>query len=110
MPPFASRTPRRLLLAASLAVAIAAVGSATAQSAPASNVAHPDLWPKMTSPVPRDARIEARIRELLASMSVEEKVGQVIQGDLGSLTPDDVRTYHLGSVLGGGNSDPGGKY
>ncbi|MGY3266207.1 glycoside hydrolase family 3 N-terminal domain-containing protein [Lysobacter sp. HA35] len=108
MPPFPSRAPRRLLLAASLAVAIAGIGSATAQSA--SNVAHPDLWPKMTSPVPRDARIEARIRELLASMSVEEKVGQVIQGDFGSLTPDDVRTYHLGSVLGGGNSDPGGKY
>src|ERR1700755_2504080 len=41
-------------------------------------------------------------------MTLEEKVGQVIQGDIASLTPDDVRTYHLGSVLNGGNSAPCG--
>jgi beta-glucosidase len=52
--------------------------------------------------------MEARIDALLASMRLEEKVGQVIQGDIGSLTPDDVRTYHLGSVLNGGGSGPGG--
>ncbi len=33
-------------------------------------------------------------------------MGQVIQGDIDSLTPDDVRTYHLGSVLNGGSSGP----
>jgi beta-glucosidase len=33
----------------------------------------------------------------------------VIQADLGSVTPEDVYTYHLGSVLNGGNSAPGGK-
>ena len=41
---------------------------------------------------------------------MEQKVGQVIQGDIASITPDDVRKYHLGSVFNGGNSDPGGKY
>src|SRR3546814_8536134 len=41
-------------------------------------------------------------------MSVEQKVGQIIQADIGSVTPQDVREYHLGSVLNGGNSGPGG--
>src|SRR5690606_12198707 len=36
------------------------------------------------------------------------KVGQVIQGDIASLTPEDVRKYHLGSVLNGGGSGPHG--
>ncbi|MNM75861.1 Periplasmic beta-glucosidase precursor [compost metagenome] len=33
-----------------------------------------------------------------------------MQGDIASLTPDDVRKYRLGSILAGGNSDPGGRY
>lgn len=41
-------------------------------------------------------------------MSVEEKVGQIIQADVGSVTAEDVRRYRLGSVLNGGNSAPGG--
>jgi beta-glucosidase len=58
--------------------------------------------------LPPDPALEQRVRSLLARMTLEEKVGQVIQGDIDSLTPDDVRTYHLGSVLNGGNSGPGG--
>ena len=50
------------------------------------------------------------MQDLLAKMSVEEKVGQTVQGDIGSLTPDDVRKYRLGSALAGGNSDPGNDY
>jgi beta-glucosidase len=41
-------------------------------------------------------------------MTVEEKVGQIIQADMNSVTPEDVRRYRLGSVLNGGNSGPGG--
>ncbi|MEM9572839.1 MAG: glycoside hydrolase family 3 N-terminal domain-containing protein [Pseudomonadota bacterium] len=40
-------------------------------------------------------------------MSVEQKVGQVIQADSGSVTPEQVKQYRLGSVLSGGNSAPG---
>jgi len=71
---------------------------------------HPALWPALKSPIPRDAALEQRIQSLIAKMSVEEKVGQIVQGDIGSVTPDDVRKYRLGSVLAGGNSDPGGDY
>ncbi|WP_380784876.1 glycoside hydrolase family 3 N-terminal domain-containing protein [Sphingomonas sp. R86521] len=41
-------------------------------------------------------------------MSAEQKVGQTIQGDIASATPEDVATYHLGSILNGGSSSPGG--
>ena len=40
-------------------------------------------------------------------LTLEQKVGQVIQADSGSVTPDEVREYRLGSVLSGGNSAPG---
>src|SRR5690606_10344376 len=57
-----------------------------------------------------DAELEARIDGLLASMTVEEKVGQIVQGDISTITPEDLRKYRLGSILAGGGSDPGGKY
>ena len=89
-----------------------APATATPASAAASppSLAQPEAWPAMQSPIARDEALEGRVRTLLASMTVEEKVGQIVQGDLGSVTPDDVRKYRLGSVLAGGNSDPGGKY
>ena len=51
--------------------------------------------------------MEARIDSLLAAMTLEQKVGQLIQADIGSLTADDLRHYPLGSILNGGNSGPG---
>jgi beta-glucosidase len=67
---------------------------------------HPEIWPKQESPISRDPVREARIVELLTKMTVEEKVGQVIQADINSVTPEEVKNYHLGSVLNGGNSAP----
>jgi beta-glucosidase len=84
-------------------------GLATATFAQTKPEIAPQNWPVMRNPVPVDPKIEARIKDLLSRMSVEQKVGQVIQADLGSVTPEDVHSYHLGSVLNGGNSAPGGK-
>ncbi|MGH8167449.1 MAG: glycoside hydrolase family 3 protein, partial [Woeseiaceae bacterium] len=69
---------------------------------------HPQLWPAQEPALVRDADMERRIAELLDRMTLEEKVGQVIQADINSVTPDQVREYNLGSVLNGGNSGPGG--
>lgn len=66
------------------------------------------VWPKVESPVGLDPAIEARITDLMSKMQLRHKVGQVIQGDIGSLTPEDLKTYPLGSVLNGGNSAPNG--
>ncbi len=45
---------------------------------------------------------------LLAAMSLERKVAQIIQPDIGSITPADVRQYRFGTILNGGNSGPYG--
>jgi len=50
---------------------------------------------------------DAKARPLLAQMTLAEKIGQMTQGDLGSLKDEDVEGYFLGSVLSGGDSDPG---
>lgn len=63
-------------------------------------------WPALTSAVKKDPALEARIDELLAQMTVEEKVGQMIQPEIKQVTPEDVKKYHLGSVLNGGGTTP----
>ncbi len=75
---------------------------------PPAATAHPALWPAAKSPVPRDPAIERRIDALLASMSLEQKVGQTLQPEIRSITPDEVRRYHIGSIENGGGSQPGG--
>lgn len=66
------------------------------------------MWPTLTHAVKKDPAIEQNIEELLARMSVEEKVGQLIQPEIRHLTPQDVKDYHIGSVLNGGGSVPNG--
>ncbi|MFO7325428.1 MAG: exo 1,3/1,4-beta-D-glucan glucohydrolase [Pseudomonadota bacterium] len=68
----------------------------------------PALWPQVTSPVPVDPAIERRVADLLSRMTLEEKIGQVIQPDIASVTPEDMRRYHFGAILNGGNSAPDG--
>ncbi|HSD16544.1 MAG TPA: glycoside hydrolase family 3 N-terminal domain-containing protein [Thermomonas sp.] len=101
---------RRAALATALACAITGCGGAGDTPAAAQAEATASPWPEVKWPLANDPALEKRIDALLASMTVEEKVGQLVQGDIASITPDDVRKYRLGSVLAGGNSDPGGKY
>jgi beta-glucosidase len=96
----------RKILALALLCGAAAL---SAQPRPGKGIATPSSWPVVKNPVAANPAIEARIKDLLSRMSVEQKVGQVIQADLGSVSPEDVYKYHLGSVLNGGNSAPGGK-
>ena len=97
--------------AAWLVPALLALGSpAAALDSPQDTaLAHPALWPAAHSPAAiTDVKTEAFITALMAKMTVEEKVGQTIQADIASITPDDLRKYPLGALLAGGNSSPGG--
>jgi beta-glucosidase len=50
---------------------------------------------------------EAEAGALLARMTLDEKIGQMVQVDSSALKDKaDVQTYFLGSVLSGGTSDP----
>jgi len=69
---------------------------------------NPERWPSPKWPFEADAALEEKVASLLKKMTVEEKVGQIIQGDIASITPADMKQYHLGSVLNGGGSAPGG--
>src|SRR5690349_20542531 len=50
---------------------------------------------------------DAKVRDLLSRMTLEEKVGQMVQANSASLNdPSDVENLFLGSILSGGSSDP----
>jgi beta-glucosidase len=68
----------------------------------------PSIWPKAESPVGLNPAMEARITEIIDQMTLRQKVGQIIQADIGSISPEDLKTYPLGSILNGGNSAPNG--
>jgi beta-glucosidase len=60
----------------------------------------------MAQPVPLST-FDAKAKELLARMTLDEKIGQMTQPDQMYLKdPSDIETYFLGSVLSGGDSDP----
>ena len=83
-------------------------GVCGAHGAERSAVVHPGLWPEARPQLPPDPQLEQKAAALLAGMTLEQKVGQLIQADISALTPADLREYPLGSVLNGGNSKPGG--
>lgn len=49
------------------------------------------------------------VERILKSMTIEEKVGQVIMADLDFVVPSDLKKYPLGGILNGGNTSPRGK-
>ena len=106
--PFRRKLPA---LAVALACAVPATSAAFAASRSASTVsaAQPlTEWPHIQSAIARDPAIEARVAEIVKSMTLAQKVGQMTQAEIKSVTPDEVRQYYLGSVLNGGSSKPKG--
>ena len=105
---------KRTLIGISWAAALLASCTTTLPTAGAApdsarTTANPANWPAARSPAAiTDDATEAMIDRLLARMTVEQKVGQVIQGDISAITPADLARYPLGSILAGGNSGPYG--
>ncbi|MDE2156521.1 MAG: glycoside hydrolase family 3 C-terminal domain-containing protein [Xanthomonadaceae bacterium] len=65
-------------------------------------------WPAIKSPLAADPALEARVREIVAGMTLAQKIGQMTQAEIKSITPAQVTKYHIGSVLNGGGSWPAG--
>lgn len=61
---------------------------------------------KNSAEVPLTVQQREKVDSLLASMTVQQKVAQMIQGEIKHVSPDDLRRYGLGSVLNGGGSFP----
>src|SRR4051812_26356430 len=69
-------------------------------------------WPRAQArnPAARNAAAdEALIRRIVAGMTLEQKIGQMTQPNIWSVTPDDVQHYYLGSILNGGGAWPGNR-
>ena len=66
-------------------------------------------WPAVKSLVAADPAMEARIRAIVAGMSLAEKVGQMTQPEIKYITPEEAGRHHIGSVLNGGGAWPGNK-
>jgi len=76
-------------------------------SIPAQSV-HAKLWSSTAHAAVDSAAVDPGIERLLSQLTLEEKVGQMIQADIASITPAELRQYKLGSILAGGNAAPGG--
>ncbi len=85
---------------------MAALGSSPVLSGCSPSKAEASTWPAVKSPISLDASIESKIDAWLEKMSVEQKVGQMIQAEIKSISPDDAAKYHIGSILNGGGSWP----
>lgn len=62
----------------------------------------------LAAPAAPAPTLDQRADALIARMTVERKVAQLIMPDISTITPEDVRRYRFGTILNGGNSGPGG--
>jgi beta-glucosidase len=62
--------------------------SPSAESAQTVGTVNPEIWPQPAPPAIDDSALQARLDELLSSLTVEEKVGQIIQADLCCVRPE----------------------
>jgi len=101
---------RRQAMVMATALLLAGTAMAAPQDAGTeAAVVHAELWPAAKTPAAiSDSKTEARIEALIKRMTIEQKVGQLVQADISTITPKDLETYPLGSILAGGNSGPGG--
>lgn len=95
-------------LVAPVFVATLACGLSSCQTATETNSAlkATPSWPQAQSPIAKDPAMEKKIQNLIAQMSLEQKVAQMIQADIGAVTPEEMSEYVLGSVLNGGGQYP----
>ncbi len=93
-----------------LAVSLVLTGCATPSPRQLASEATPAAgaveWPRHRSPIGLDAAMEARIAAIVQGMTLEQKIGQMTQADIRSITPEEVRDHYIGSILNGGGAWP----
>ncbi len=97
------RLGTKLLLATTISCAAPALAQ---QQAAGPTVADPANWPAAHSRGLVDPETEKFVAALIAKMTLEQKVGQMVQADISYIKPEELRIYPLGSILAGGNSPP----
>jgi beta-glucosidase len=80
-----------------------ATTSSETENQPERNI---DIWPRLDIEVKQSAQDEARVKALLADMTLEQKIAQMIQPEIRDISIDDMRKYGFGSYLNGGGAFP----
>ena len=80
-------------------------GSAEAKAPELKNIAYQHA--ETMHRIIEEQNIEQNVDALLARMSLDQKIGQMTQTERLAISPEEVKAYHLGSVLSGGGSVPG---
>lgn len=88
------------------AIALATTAVAGCSDATNTQSAGNDIWPQLKLPVAQEPTVEQRIDEMLAKMTLEQKVAQMIQPEIRDITVEDMRKYGFGSYLNGGGAFP----
>ncbi|MDE1241272.1 glycoside hydrolase family 3 protein [Vibrio aestuarianus] len=65
-----------------------------------------DTWPKIESAIKSDPAIEQEVAKIVSLMTLEEKIGQMIQPEIRDITAQEIIQYKIGTVLNGGGSWP----
>lgn len=102
------------VLAACLTLTLPGLVGCTKTTGPADHPAdtptdtsrEPLRWPQLQLSVAKDAAMEAEIQSLLAAMTLEQKVAQMIQPEIRDITVEDMRRYGFGAYLNGGGAFP----
>jgi beta-glucosidase len=66
-------------------------------------------WPYVNTGLKRDPQMEKLLDQILARMTLGQKVAQMIQPEIGYMSLAQMRKYGFGSYLNGGNTAPYGK-
>jgi len=79
------------------------VDSMTENTAATKPMQQDPYWPHAQVKIDTDS---SRIEEILAAMSMEDKVGQLVMAEIRHVNPSDVKRYRLGGILNGGGAYP----
>ncbi|NDW21151.1 glycoside hydrolase family 3 protein [Alteromonas hispanica] len=64
------------------------------------------IWPKLDIEVEKDPAVEKQVSELMSTMTLEQKIAQMIQPEIRNITVEEMRQYGFGSYLNGGGAFP----
>lgn len=93
---------------ASLISAVVLGGCTTATEDKATDTVNKanEVWPELSIEVKADPNVEKKVSDLMADMTLEQKVAQMIQPEIRNISVEDMRKYGFGSYLNGGGAFP----
>src|SRR5690348_490180 len=105
---YASLACASMLMVVASSVVAAADAASPGMTKQALAPTHYTDWPRIHPRTKADPQLDARVHDIVAQMSLAQKIGQMTQAEIKSITPDQVRQFYIGSVLNGGGSWPQG--